>query len=106
MSVFGFDALPHLFGKAGLQDVLLFHLRGIAAAELAEAMEIGRRRFWGEGNHLKSMFEVEVGHGPLDQCIKTLQAKRIVRECHRCIAHGFNQNPWPWPEPLGPSTGR
>ena len=43
MSVFGFDALPHLLREAGLQDVLLLHLRGVAAAELAEASEIGRR---------------------------------------------------------------
>ena len=33
-----------------------------------------------------------------------LQAKRILRKCHRCIAHGFNQIPWPGPS--GPSTGR
>ena len=55
MSFFGFYALPHLLGEASLQDVLLFHLRGVAAAERAEAIEIGRRRLWGEVNHLQGM---------------------------------------------------
>ena len=53
LRVFGFDALPHLSGKTGFQDVLLFHLRGTAGAEVAEAAEVRDRDLWGEGNHLQ-----------------------------------------------------
>ena len=61
--------LSRIFGKTGFQDVLLLHLSGIAGAEVAEVAEVRRRDLWAEGNHLQCVFEVEVGNGPVHQCL-------------------------------------
>ena len=94
--------LSRIFGKTGFQDVLLLHLRGIAVAEVAEAGEVRRGDLWAEGNHLQGVFEVEVGNGPLLQCLETFEAERVVGDGHWCITHGFNQNPRPCSGLTGP----
>ena len=93
MRNFGFDALPHLFGKTGFQDVLLLHLRGIAGAEVAEAAEVRRRDLWAEGNHLQCVFEVEVGNGPVDQCLEAFEAGA------GCRGWSLVHRPWVQPKP-------